>query len=178
VSVCVSLLSLLGNGSVKIPVPFLGNCSVKTLPQQRIHRQQYKICCMRQFLCGPRRIKENRRLVLPRTFCFHVRFVSFSCIYQQPFIIRHMSRLQCRLKHRYPSLLPGDPIRHLQQQRISSERQATKQHFLTHIELYLVILGSRKGTDFWVVTPCRAGRARRFGGTCSLELYRQRQMAS
>jgi hypothetical protein len=37
VSVCVSLLPLPGNGSVKIPLSLLGNDSVKTIPRKRIH---------------------------------------------------------------------------------------------------------------------------------------------
>jgi hypothetical protein len=47
VSLCVSLLSLLRNGSVNM------------LPRQQIHKQQYKNCRMLCFLCGPCRIKES-----------------------------------------------------------------------------------------------------------------------
>jgi hypothetical protein len=57
VPVCVPLLSLLGNSSVK------------TLPRQRIHTQQWKNCWMRRFLCLPCSNKESRQLVLPRTSC-------------------------------------------------------------------------------------------------------------
>jgi hypothetical protein len=62
-------LSLLGNGSVKVPLSLLGNVSVVTLPRQRIHTQQYKNRWTRRFQCGPCRIKESRRLVLSRTSC-------------------------------------------------------------------------------------------------------------
>jgi hypothetical protein len=57
-SVCVYkriLLSLLGNGSVK------------TLSRQWIHVHQN--CWTRRFLWGRCRIKQSRRLVLPRNFC-------------------------------------------------------------------------------------------------------------
>jgi hypothetical protein len=56
-------------GSVKIPVSLLGNGSVETLPRQRIHTQKYKNCWTLSFQCGPCRIKDSRRLVLPRTSC-------------------------------------------------------------------------------------------------------------
>jgi hypothetical protein len=52
-----------------IPLSFLGSVSVKTLPREQIHAQQQKNCWRRRLLCGPYRIKESRRLVLPRTYC-------------------------------------------------------------------------------------------------------------
>jgi hypothetical protein len=63
-------LPLLGNGSVKIPLSLLGNGSTKTLTLQRIQMQQKKNYWARRFLCGPCRIKERRRLVLPITSFF------------------------------------------------------------------------------------------------------------
>jgi hypothetical protein len=65
---CIAL-SLLGNGSVKIPLSSLGNDSVKTLPRHLMHKQQYNNCWTRRFLCGPCRTNESRRLFLPRTSC-------------------------------------------------------------------------------------------------------------
>jgi hypothetical protein len=53
-----------------IPLSLLGNGSVKTLPLQRIHKQQYKTFWTHRFLCGPCRIKESRGLVLPGSSCF------------------------------------------------------------------------------------------------------------
>jgi hypothetical protein len=40
ISLCVSPISLLGNGLVKVPLSLLGNGWVETLPRQRIHTQQ------------------------------------------------------------------------------------------------------------------------------------------
>jgi hypothetical protein len=65
-SVCVSLLSPLGNGSVK------------TLPQQRIHTQQWKNCWTFSFLSGTCRIEGSWRSIIPRTSCFIVYIVIFS----------------------------------------------------------------------------------------------------
>jgi hypothetical protein len=45
------------------------------LPRQRIYSymQQYKNCWKHNLLCGPCRIKESRRLVLPTTSCLILR---------------------------------------------------------------------------------------------------------
>jgi hypothetical protein len=69
ISLCVYMcipISLLSNRSVKIPLSLLENGSAKMLPWQRIHTWQCKNCWKRRLLCGPCRIKENRRLVFPR----------------------------------------------------------------------------------------------------------------
>jgi hypothetical protein len=60
VCLCIPTLSLLSNGSVE------------TSPRQRIHTQHWKNCWTRRFQCGPRRIKESRRLVLPITSCYSI----------------------------------------------------------------------------------------------------------
>jgi hypothetical protein len=51
------------------PLSLLGNGSVETILRQRINTQQQKNCWTRCFQCGPCRMKESRRLVLPRTSC-------------------------------------------------------------------------------------------------------------
>jgi hypothetical protein len=68
-TVCMYILSLLENGPVKMPI-LRGSGSVKALPLQRIHTQQWKDCWTRRFLCDMCRIKEIGRLVLHTACCF------------------------------------------------------------------------------------------------------------
>jgi hypothetical protein len=99
-SVCVSLLSLLGKGSVKCISPFIAsNFSINTFPRQQIHATIEDLdACMNGCLCIPLSLlrnnsvktflrqrrsvggvvfyaacvvsKESRWLVLSRTYCF------------------------------------------------------------------------------------------------------------
>jgi hypothetical protein len=46
------------------PPSLLGSGSVKTLPWQRIHMQECKNCWTGRFLCGGRRIKGSRQLLI------------------------------------------------------------------------------------------------------------------
>jgi hypothetical protein len=74
VSVCVSLLSLLGKGPVKcILLSLLGNNSVKTFPRQR--RIGGFVFCWVRFVS-----RKSRRLILPRTSCLFVSHVSSTVI--------------------------------------------------------------------------------------------------
>jgi hypothetical protein len=68
VSVCLSLLSLLGNGSVKcIPLSLLGKNSVKTFPGQR------RIFWRRRYILGPCRIKEEQAISSSHNFLYTLR---------------------------------------------------------------------------------------------------------
>jgi hypothetical protein len=70
VCVCVCLcipISLLGNDSVKILLSLLGNGTVETTAVTNTHATIEEIWTCR-FQCGPGRIKESRRLALPRTY--------------------------------------------------------------------------------------------------------------
>jgi hypothetical protein len=73
VSACVSLLSLLGKGSVNcIPLSLLGNNSVKTFPRQGRIVGRVVFYAIRVVS------KESRRLVLPRTSCSSDRYSLFT----------------------------------------------------------------------------------------------------
>jgi hypothetical protein len=65
VCVCVSLLSLLGKGSIKcMPLSLLGNASVNTFPRQR------RINWRSRFLLGPCRIKGRYAITFSKNFLF------------------------------------------------------------------------------------------------------------
>jgi hypothetical protein len=96
VSVCVSPIvakQLLGK---KNPLLLLGNGSVKTLPRQRKHSEQWKNCWIHSFICGPCRLKEGRRLLLPVTSCFcsNVSNVQKSAAWKASMKIRNTSAIQ------------------------------------------------------------------------------------
>jgi hypothetical protein len=69
-----------------------------------MHMQQYKNCWTRLFRCGPCRIKESRRLVLPRTSCLmktsklQTLVILFSCSSVWPSV-------QCTGGHRIVTLI-------------------------------------------------------------------------
>jgi hypothetical protein len=60
-----------------------------------------KNCWRRRFLCDPCRIKERRRLVLPRTFYFKCNICSELLILSQPVLITDTANV----KWRWSSLL-------------------------------------------------------------------------